>query len=370
MDSLCTKKLSTHLHTLKQTYFFKEKAMNKTHHKKQNPIDLTQDWAFKQYFKGSKTILISLLQQFLPLDKNRKIQSVEILDPELSSEKNKKNPILDLRVHLDNKETVNIEMQSVSKKDFKERVLFYLAKLYTWNLKSGEDYRKVYPAYSLVFTNFTVFKELEEYSSVFQLRADQNSQVVFSRNIGIVLVELNKFKKEDLKSFDLKDLWCYLIKNAKRITKRELSVISERGSVMREAAVRIRKLSKEESELMYEEAMEKQRWDRAAERAYAREVGLAQGRKKGLKQGRRIGFVQGRDKGIEQGIKEGIEQGIQKGIEQGRAKGKEEGREEGKEEGMELVALNMLKNKTDIDFIVKMTGLSQSKIFKLKKNLK
>ena len=166
-------------------------------HKNTGAIDLTQDIAFKHYFKGSKKILISLLQQFLPLDKDRKIQSVEVLDPELSSDKNKKNPILDLRVQLDNKETVNIEMQSVSKKDFKERVLFYLAKLYTWNLKSGEHYKKVYPAYSLVFTNFTVFEELKEYFSVFQLRADQNSEVVFSRNLGIVLVELNKFKKED-----------------------------------------------------------------------------------------------------------------------------------------------------------------------------
>ena len=304
--------------------------MNKTY-KKQGPIDLTQDLTFKQYFKGSKTILISLLQQFLPLNKNRKIKSVEILDPEFNSGKKKKNPILDIKVQLDNKETVNIEMQSISKTDFKERVLFYLAKLYTWNLKSGEHYKKVYPAYSLVFTNFTVFKELKEYCSIFRLRADQNSKVIFSRDIGIVLVELNKFKKkEGLKSFDLKELWCYLIKNAKRITKKELSLISERGSVMREATVRIRKLSKEESEMMYEEAMEKQRWDRAAERAYAKDAGLAQGRKEGRKEGKRIG----------------IEQGIEK--------------------GMELVALNMLKRKLDIALISEITGLTTTEIKKLK----
>ena len=121
---------------------------------------------------------------------------------------------------------------------------------------------------------------------------------------------------------------------------------------MREATVRIRKLSKEESEMMYEEAMEKQRWDRAAERAYAKDVGLAQGRKEGRKEGKKIGIAQG----IEQGMEQGIDKGMKQGVKQGR------------EEGMELVALNMLKNKTDISFIVKMTGLSRSKILKLKKS--
>ena len=47
---------------------------------------------------------------------------------------------------------------------------------------------------------------------------------------------------------------------------------------MKEATVRIRKLSKEESELMYEEAMEKQRRDRVAELEYARDEGFEHGR--------------------------------------------------------------------------------------------
>ena len=133
--------------------------MNQTNKKQpKGNIDLTYDRDFKTYFKGSKKILISLLNQFLPLNKGRKIKSVEILDPVLSSEKKNKNPILDLRVQLDNKTSVNIEMQSVSKKNFKKRILFYLTKLYTWNLQSGEDYKKAPPTYSLVFTNFTVFK--------------------------------------------------------------------------------------------------------------------------------------------------------------------------------------------------------------------
>jgi len=298
----------------------KDKNRNK------NNIDLTKDLVFKSYFKGSDKILISLLNGFLPLEKNHYIQSVEVLDPALSSDKHKKSPVLDLRVRLNNNTSVNIEMQSISKQNFKERILFYLAKLYTWNLKSGEDYKKIYPAYSLVFTKFVVFKEIKEYCSFFQFRSETNPQVVFSKYLGIVLVELDKFKKKDLKSFDSKDVWCYLIKNSKEMTKRELSQISERGTDMKEAVVRIKKLSKEESDLMIEEAIEKNRRDRVAELDYAREEG----------------FTQGREKGIEKGMKE----------------------------GMELAALNMLKNKMSLSLISKITGLSQSGILKLRKQLK
>ena len=123
--------------------------MNQTNKKQpKGNIDLTKDTDFKAYFKGPERILISLLNQFLPLDEGKKVKSVKILDTILSSDKKKKNPILDLRVQLDDKSSVNIEMQSVSKEALKERILFYLAKLYTWNLESGEDYEKVPPAYS------------------------------------------------------------------------------------------------------------------------------------------------------------------------------------------------------------------------------
>ena len=302
--------------------------MNQTHKKQpKGNIDLTKDTDFKAYFKGPERILISLLNQFLPLDEGRKVQSVEILDPILSSEKEKKNPVLDLIVQLDNKTSVNIEMQSVSKKNFKERILFYLAKLYTWNLESGEDYIKAPPTYSLVFTNFTVFKELKEYRSIFQLRADQNTQVVFSKHLSIVLVELNKFNKEGgLKGFDLFDfqeLWCYILKNAKRMTEDELSLIAKRGPEMAEVTGRIVKLSKEVSDQMIDQAIQKDRIDRVAEREYAKEEGIEQGRKEGL--------------------------------------------EKGMEKGMALVAVNMLKTKTDISFIAQMTGLSEEEILKLKK---
>lgn len=67
-------------------------------------------------------------------------------------------------------------------------------------------------------------------------------------------------------------------------------------------------------------------------------------------------------------IKEHIrEKGRMEGIRKGIRKGRMEGRMEGRQEGRQEVILKMLKEKADIAFISKVTGISKEEIKKLKK---
>ena len=68
----------------------------------------------------------------------------------------KKQIVLDLRVKLASGENINVEMQTVRHKDFLKRILFYWSKLYSHDLEGGENYSKIKPAYSLIFTTFHV----------------------------------------------------------------------------------------------------------------------------------------------------------------------------------------------------------------------
>ena len=61
---------------------------------------------------------------------------------------------------------------------------------------------------------------------------------------------------------------------------------------------------------------------------------------------------------------------IKQGHEEGFKQGREEGRKEGKEEGKELVIINMLGEKTDYDFISKVTGKTVEEIKKIEKSIK
>ena len=281
-------------------------------------LKLTLDAIFKAFFKD-KSVSTPFLEHFLPLPKERKIISVEFLDPSMTPENTElKAPVLDLRVRLDNKEHINIEMQALFMKNFKERVLYYLSTLYTEQLKRGKKYQKLYPAFSLVFTKFTVFPEFEEYCSRFFLQSDTKEKVIFSKHLGIILVELSKFKASSPQSLiDKKDNWCYIIKNSHHISKQELEMLSKKGGGMKEAAKRLSVLSEDESLRMLEEAREKNWRDEQARKDYALE------------------------------------------------KGREEGHEESKQE----VILNMLKKKTDITFISEVTGVSVKEIKKLKNSL-
>lgn len=55
---------------------------------------------------------------------------------------------------------------------------------------------------------------------------------------------------------------------------------------------------------------------------------------------------------------------IEEGLQEGRKKGLQEGRKEGRKESLIDVAKKMLKEKVDIDFITKITGLKKEQFVK------
>ncbi len=57
---------------------------------------------------------------------------------------------------------------------------------------------------------------------------------------------------------------------------------------------------------------------------------------------------------------------LQYSLDEAREEGLQKGRQEGMEKGMQAVALNMLKEKADLTFISKVTGLSEADLEKLK----
>ena len=61
------------------------------------------------------------------------------------------------------------------------------------------------------------------------------------------------------------------------------------------------------------------------------------------------------------------EEGRQEGIQKGMQKGRQEGMQKGRQEERQQVVLNMLKEKTEIAFICKVTGLSEKEIRKIQR---
>ena len=306
-------------------------------------LNLTQDLMFKSYFRLNKNVLKSLLKAFLPLPEDSSIKEVFILDsfiPALTHEE--KSSLMDLRVQLDSGEFVNVEMQAFPHKSFTKRILLYWAKNYGSQLKTGEKYEKLCPAYSLIFSTYDLFSEVDHFYTSFSIRSDESPYFCFDEGLRIVTVELSKFKQRDPTALlDLREKWCYLLKESKKMGEREGEKLSSKGQEMEEAMFHLKELSREESLRLVEEAREKAWKDQAAREDDS--------------------F----NRGIEKGKAQGIEEGKAQGIEEGRTQGIEKGRTQGQKD----LILNMLKNGLEISFISKITGFSEKEISKLKEHL-
>ena len=67
--------------------------------------------------------------------------------------------ILDIRAKVNNTVDINIEMQLVDEKNIEKRIVFYLSKMYTQNLKKAHNYSELNKCISILFIDF----ELENF---------------------------------------------------------------------------------------------------------------------------------------------------------------------------------------------------------------
>ena len=234
----------------------------------------------------------------------------------------KKQIVLDLRVKLATGENINVEMQTVRHKDFLKRILFYWSKLYSHDLERGEDYSKIKPAYSLIFTTFPVLDlRIKDFMSSFSIRRDKKPHELLNEDLKIVIVELSKLDKLYDETFDLKEKWCYILRESGKITREEYEILSK-DEEMKMALDHLEELSRDEQ--LRQEAFTR----KINEVAYGLD---------------RAGLI---EEGLQKGRVEGLQEGLQKGLYK--------------------VALNMLRGGFEEATISKITGLSKDEIKELK----
>ena len=296
-------------------------------------LKLTEDAVFKAYFKDNEHLLIPLLENFLPLRKGSRIVKVKVLNPELGPDElekaggiGRKKFILDLRVDFkrsdakadDKPEIAHVEIQTTPETHFSDRLLAYSSRLYSEQLRSGETYKFLAPVYSLVFmtANLKEFESLkDEYYHVCNIRRTTKPDLILTRGMCFVIVELTKFKRQKVKDVHGgREAWSYLLKNSGKMDRVEYKNLQEKGEVMAEAVKRLWDISQNEGLRELLRVQERERMDRAS-----------------------------REETV-------------------RMEGEEKGREEGLEKGRKDVALSMLRDGLSIEVICKHTGLSKEEI--------
>ena len=261
---------------------------------------------------GSENITKDFLEKIL----KRKIEKISLdKNPILRRElKDDKLGVLDIVTELDGKEKCNIEMQLIDKNNIIERMLYYWSKMYTRQIKAGEDYDKLEKTIVILIADFNI-KGLEkvEYHSTWKIiEANSVKKLILTDKFELDIIELSKIKGRENEKDQLLD-WLVFLENpeSERVTRK-----MEENKNLKEAVEKLDRISEDEK---------MQRIIELREKAIRDEHAI---------------YAKGVDDGVEKGARE-------KQIE---------------------IAKKLLKAKVEMEVIIETTGLTKEEIEKLVKN--
>ena len=259
------------------------------------------------------------------------IEEIELLPKQLRKKhKEEKYGILDVHIRLNNGERMNIEMQSTSYDYWQERSLFYLSKMYTEQIKQGEDYESLKKCIHVGILNFNLFRH-DRYYSRFHIWED-TSREMYTDKFEIHILELTKLAQYEYPQTELLR-WAQFF-GAKN--REEMQMLAEQDKYIDKAYRRLEEMSADEQKRCEYEMRQKAIRDHRHMLASGRREGLREGRREGLREGEKIG--------------------------------EQRGKSEGKREKAMEMALKMLERSRDTaEEIAELTGLTLEEIQTLKK---
>lgn len=243
------------------------------------------DFAFKEIMMNEKARIgfLSAILKLNPVD----IKKTELLNTNLRKlHEDEKQGILDVRILLNNATEIDIEIQLSMLSVWADRALFYLAKMYTEQIRPGQNYSVFKKCVSISILDFTLFPDNTDFYSCFHIREDSR-HTLYTDKMEFHVLELPKLPdklKED--SGDIL-LWAKFI-NAER--KEEFDMLAEKNTYIESAYEQLQVISQDKQKRLEYEAREKAILD------YNQ------------------GIFEAEQRGIQQGIQRGIQQGIQRGI--------------------------------------------------------
>lgn len=234
----------------------KENSINRIKNNKEKDIKLLNpktDIVFQWLFSNpniTKGLISSLIDEKITdieIDLNKQVLGESITD---------KTGILDLRAKINNTIECEIEMQMLYSKNFIPRLLYYWARLYSKQLKRGNNYNELHKTICIAIINQDIpyLQELKAHTK-WQIREEKNKTKILTENLEIHIIEIQKAIKEYDKDRKNKILqWMMFLNEPGSM---EVDRIMEKNEEIKEAKVTLRELSEEESKQQIAELREK-----------------------------------------------------------------------------------------------------------------
>ena len=241
--------------------------------------------------------------------------------------------VLDVVVLLTDGTQLDLEMQVLNFAYWTHRILFYIGKMYTGQLKKGEPYENLKKCIHVSILDFIHFPEDKMcYHKI--AFCDVKTGTPYTDLMELHILELKKLP-EKARNEDGIIRWMRFFNGKK---KEDFEEMAKTDQYMAEAFSELEKLSADERKRLEYEAREK------AVRDYNSLMGGE------LRRGLERGIEEGRKRGMEEGIKEGKKQGL--------------------EQGRRALVIHMLENGMSPEDIMRVAGVSEEEINAAKKESK
>ncbi len=204
-------------------------------------VGMTNDYMFRIVFQENKYALKGLISSVLHMNPDN-IKSLDIkntVKPGVSI--SDKEYRMDILVTMNDKSSLNLEMQLRNQGNWQYRSLYYLCREFD-SLDHGDDYENVQPVYQIGFLGFTLFVDHPEFCSWYQMRNKKDNHLYTDR-FNLIVVQLNQENlalDEDIR-YGI-DKWVKLFKSK---TWEELKMVAQ-GNEYMASAVRSMYLSNED----------------------------------------------------------------------------------------------------------------------------
>ena len=206
------------------------------------PIPMTNDCLFHLLMEHSAKSLHGLLSALLHLNPAA-ITRTEIQNPYLfGTSVNEKQYILDVKLLLNQRTLVNLEMQVLNADNWPERSLCYLSRSFG-RLNRGDDYAKVQPAVQIGILNFTLFPDYPELLSNYYMINIKNHNI-YSDKFRLTVLDLTQKHLAVPEDIVYKtDVWASLFKAA---TWEDIKMLVKQNPELHDTATAICQLTLDE----------------------------------------------------------------------------------------------------------------------------